>query len=92
MYQRCVESSEFESVHKSTWPDYDESLLVDDLVEIPVQVNGKLRASVRVSREVSGDKERLLEVVLLNVRVKKWLKGKEYKVIFVPGRLVNFVL
>ncbi len=81
------------SVHQQEWPEYDESLLVEEEVEIPVQINGKLRARIRIQNSESRIQERVEELALADERVKKWTEGKEIKkVIFVPGKLLNLVV
>jgi leucyl-tRNA synthetase len=72
------------------WPQYDPSFLVEDTVEIPVQVNGKLRGHVTVPAEYS--REELEAAALACEKAKPFLEGKTVrKVIVVPGRLVNLV-
>jgi leucyl-tRNA synthetase len=71
------------------WPTYDPALLVDDELEIPVQVNGKIRARIRVAASAGT------EVVESAAReaVAAQLDGKEIKKrVVVPGKLVNFVV
>ncbi|PTI67760.1 leucine--tRNA ligase [Staphylococcus succinus] len=79
-----------ETITYQPWPSYDESLLVDDEVEIVVQVNGKVRAKIKVSRDVS--KEDMQQIALDNDIIKGEIEGKEIKkVIAVPQKLVNIV-
>ncbi|MCC1313348.1 leucine--tRNA ligase [Staphylococcus aureus] len=79
-----------ESITYQPWPTYDEALLVDDEVEIVVQVNGKLRAKIKIAKDTS--KEEMQEIVLSNDNVKASIEGKDImKVIAVPQKLVNIV-
>ncbi|MCQ1288915.1 leucine--tRNA ligase [Staphylococcus aureus] len=79
-----------ESITYQPWPTYDESLLVDDEVEIVVQVNGKLRAKIKIAKDTS--KEEMQEIALSNDNVKASIEGKDImKVIAVPQKLVNIV-
>lgn len=72
------------------WPTYNESLLVDDEVEIVVQVNGKLRAKIEIPKDLS--KEEMQDLALANDNVKMSIEGKEIKkIIAVPQKLVNIV-
>lgn len=72
------------------WPTFDESLLVDDEVEIVVQVNGKVRAKINIPKDLS--KEEMQDLALSNDNVKMSIEGKEVKkVIAVPQKLVNIV-
>ncbi|KRL03135.1 leucyl-tRNA synthetase [Liquorilactobacillus capillatus DSM 19910] len=73
------------------WPSFDVSKLVEDKVEIVVQVNGKVKQHLEVSKQVS--KEELEQRVLSDEKVKSDIGEKEIKrVIAVPGKLVNIVV
>ncbi len=73
------------------WPAFDPALVVDDVLSYAVQVNGKLRAEVRVPAE-SGEAE-VRAAAEAEEKVKAHLAGKQVrKVVFVPGRLINFVV
>ncbi|MBD1408048.1 leucine--tRNA ligase [Staphylococcus aureus] len=79
-----------ESITYQPWSTYDEALLVDDEVEIVVQVNGKLRAKIKIAKDTS--KEEMQEIALSNDNVKASIEGKDImKVIAVPQKLVNIV-
>jgi leucyl-tRNA synthetase len=82
-----------ESVHVQPWPKYDENFLVKDTVTVVVQVNGKMRDSIEVQNSKSTDKNLIIDKVKKLEKVAKHLEGKEVKnTIFVPGKLVNFVV
>ena len=73
------------------WPKADPSALVRDVIEIVVQVNGKLRA--RVSVPSTASEQQLRELVLTDENVQRYVVGKTLKkVIVVPGKLVNIVV
>ncbi|MCT4592538.1 MAG: leucine--tRNA ligase [Candidatus Gracilibacteria bacterium] len=73
------------------WPIYDEVLTQDDEVIVAVQVNGKLRGDVRVSKDAG--KEEVFSLARENENVKKYIEGKQIiKEIFVPVKIVNFVV
>ncbi len=75
----------------SPWPTYDESKCVDDVVEIPVQVNGKLRGKITVSK--SAEKDEIIKLAKDEPNVKSNIEGKTVvKEIFVPGKMVNIVV
>ena len=74
-------------VYQQKWPEYDEAKTVEDVIEIPVQVNGKMRGTVSVSREAS--KEEVLSKAKELVADK--LTGNLIKEIYVPGKIVNLV-
>ena len=76
---------------QTPWPEPDPALLVEDTVTLPVQVNGKLRATLDVPKDAS--KDTLEELALANDNVQRAIDGKSIrKVIVVPGRVVNLVV
>ena len=75
----------------ASWPSYDPAMLEEDEVDLPVQVNGKLRATVRVGRGASRDA--VQEAALRDENVRRHLEGAAIrKVIHVPDRLINLVV
>lgn len=79
-----------ESISYEAWPVFDENMLVEDEVEIVVQVMGKVRAKINVSKDIS--KIELEKIALANEHIQDWITGKTVrKVIVVPGKLVNIV-
>ncbi|MEL6860839.1 MAG: leucine--tRNA ligase [Pseudomonadota bacterium] len=75
----------------ATWPDVDESLLVEDSVTMPIQVNGKRRAEISVSKTASKDD--IEATALAEPSLQSFIDGKAIKkVIVVPGRIVNIVV
>ncbi|HQZ64799.1 MAG TPA: leucine--tRNA ligase [Planctomycetaceae bacterium] len=73
------------------WPTYDPALLVEDTIEVPVQVNGKIRSKIIVSAD--SDAKALEAAARGDDAVQKYLDGKTVvKVVAVPGRMVNFVV
>jgi len=82
-----------DSIAYIEWPEYNEDYLVSDTQLYPIQVNGKVRADIEVSREKAEDKEFVLSKAKEEENVQKYLeKGKLVKEIFVPGRIVNLVV
>jgi leucyl-tRNA synthetase len=80
-----------ESVSKSVWPKYDESLTVDNESTIVVQVNGKIRDKFNAAAGTS--KEELEKTARALPNVQKWIEGQTVvKVVAVPGKLVNIVV
>jgi leucyl-tRNA synthetase len=79
------------SLAYAPWPAFDPALLVEDTLEMPVQVNGKLRDVIRVS--VSATNPEVEAAARSSEKVKAFLDGKAVKkVIVVPKKLVNFVV
>lgn len=80
-----------ESLAYESWPAFDETMLIEESVEIPVQVNGKLRAKIHVAS--GADRRALQSAAEADKTVLQHLEGKSVvKVIAVPGRMVNFVV
>jgi leucyl-tRNA synthetase len=71
------------------WPQVDAAALEQTEIELMIQVNGKLRGSIKVAKE--ADKATIEATALSNENVKKFLEGAPKKVIIVPGKLVNIV-
>ena len=78
------------NVEDTAWPVADESALVLDEIEIPVQVNGKVRAVIKVSAEANQDE--VAEVAKANAEVQKYLTGNIVKVIYVPKKILNIIV
>ena len=73
------------SVHLEKWPEYDVKLIKTDQEIIVVQVDGKVRDKMANGPDVE-------QLVLASDNVKKYLKGSKYRVIFIPGKIINFVI
>jgi len=72
------------------WPPFDRELAAEDELEMPVQVNGKLRARIRVA--VNAGEEEILARAQAEEKVVQHLTGKEIiKVVIVPQKLINIV-
>ena len=81
----------FAPLYETPWPEYDEAKTVESVVTIAVQVNGKLRATLNVDKNIS--KEELLEIAKKEENVLKFIEGHEIvKEIVIPGRIVNLVI
>jgi leucyl-tRNA synthetase len=80
-----------DSLPYASWPKFDPALLIEDTLEIPVQVNGKLRDVIRVP--ATATPAELEAIALANDKVKPFLDGKTIKkIIVVPKKLVNIVV
>ncbi|MEM9100435.1 MAG: leucine--tRNA ligase, partial [Pseudomonadota bacterium] len=76
---------------ETAWPEAEPELLSDDVITLPVQVNGKKRAEISVPSEAA--KEAIEEMALTDAAVQRFMEGKlPKKVIVVPGRIVNVVV
>jgi leucyl-tRNA synthetase len=82
-----------DAILDQAWPGYDERAMEEDTVEIPVQVNGKLRARITVSADVATDPGALKEAALANERIQQVIAGKDVvKAIPIPGKMVSLVV
>jgi leucyl-tRNA synthetase len=80
-----------QSLARHPWPKYDDGKLAETSIEVPVQVNGKLRDKVTVPAD--ADEQTVLETAERAERVRPWIDGKTIvKRLYVPGKLVNFVV
>ncbi|WP_297335179.1 leucine--tRNA ligase [Algoriphagus sp.] len=79
------------SITTARFPEFKEEYLVESNFEYPVMINGKMRAKLNLSLELS--KEEIEKTALSDANVQKWLEGKApKKVIVVPGKIVNLVV
>jgi leucyl-tRNA synthetase len=79
------------SVHRDSWPKWDEAYLRQDTVTVAVQVNGKLRGEIDIAADTP--EEDVIAVAQANEKVKAHLEGKQIvKTIYVPGKIVNLVV
>jgi leucyl-tRNA synthetase len=80
-----------QSIGAAPWPAHDEALCVDDTIEVPLQVNGKVRGRVVLARDATEDDARA--AALADRGVQSSLGGKQVvKVIYVAGRVLNLVV
>ena len=84
----AAELAEKHSIDLSVWPAYDASKLIAETVTIAVQVNGKVRASIKLSPNASEDEA----LDAARAAAGKWLDAGEKKAIYIPGKIVSFVV
>ena len=81
------------SIHQQSWPKFDNKLLEEDEIAIPVQINGKVRDIFVIEKDIINDKEVVEKRAMMSQRVKKFLEGKNIKkTIYVPAKIINFVI
>ena len=78
-----------ENIENEKWPVADEKAMVLNEIEIPVQINGKMRGLVKVSTDITQDE--LVEVVKASEEISKHLTGNIVKVIYVPKKILNII-
>ncbi|MDR2778442.1 MAG: leucine--tRNA ligase [Rickettsiales bacterium] len=87
----CSELLEKIGIDDCNWPQYDEKLLQDSTVTIAIQVNGKLRSTIEIQRDL--DEKEIENLSKNDPKIKKYLEGKIIKkIIVVPNRIVNILL
>ena len=65
---------------------------VEEEIIIPVQVDGKVRTTIKISHDKIKDQKSVEKIAGAEEKVKKYLAGKKYKTIYVPGKILNFIL
>ena len=86
------EKAGFEDIiARAEWPSYDENKTVDDEIEIPVQINGKLKAVLKFAKDI--DKDAAINAAKTDEKIAPLIDKKTIvKEIFVPGKMINFVI
>lgn len=84
------QAGESESIHTSTYPEFDPSLAKDDVVTIGVQINGKMRGSITIATEASETEA--IAAAQSEANVAKYLDGEIKKIVYVPGRILNIIV
>jgi leucyl-tRNA synthetase len=82
---------EKKSIHLSKWPDVNKEPIDEEEIIIPVQVNGKLRSTISIKYQELSIKNRVEKLAIKDEKVKKYLEGKKYQVIYIPNKILNFV-
>ncbi|MEZ0536516.1 leucine--tRNA ligase [Caldicellulosiruptoraceae bacterium PP1] len=78
-------------IHEQKWPEYDEEKIVDNVIEIPVQINGKVRDTVKIN--VDASEEEVKKIVFESDAVRRNVEGKKIvKEIYVPKKIYNIVV
>ena len=81
------------SVHQQKWPTYDSGKLEEKMTTIIVQINGKTRGKIDIESDKVNVKDAVILAAKREEKVKKYLSGQKIKkVVFLPGRLINFVI
>ena len=80
-----------ETITYQPFPTFEEKYLVDDEIEVPVQINGKVKARINVAAD--ADQDAVFEVALADAKIAELTNAKNVvKKIYVPGRMVNLVV
>lgn len=78
-------------IHQGAWPSFDKEKTKVDTIDLPIQVSGKMRGTIKISAQAS--QEEAVEAVKQTDIYEKFIEGKDLvKLIFVPGKIMNFVV
>lgn len=90
LFELMGESS---SIHKSAWPSYDEDAMSEDTVVVAVQVNGRLRDTLSLSKDIVNDEKQVEKLARESQKVAGHLVDvKIVKTIYIEGKVLNFVV
>jgi leucyl-tRNA synthetase len=79
------------TIHKDTWPRWDEDLIKEEMITLAIQINGKVRGEITVAADIAN--EEAITKAKSDTKIAEYLSGKEIKkAIYVPGRLVSLVV
>ena len=84
------ERMNFGSIENAKFPVADENALILNEIEMPVQINGKVRGTIKIS--VDETSENALEIVKANSDINKYITGEVVKVIYVPKKIINIIV
>lgn len=88
IYERIGEK---DTIANTKWPEYDENKTIEDKIEIPVQINGKLKATISINRD--ADQDEVKQAVNANETIKNAIAGKNVvKEIYVKNKIYNIVV
>jgi leucyl-tRNA synthetase len=80
------------SVHQQDWPKYEPKLIKEEKTTVIIQINGKLRSQIQLETTQVKNQEKVQGLAEKQENVIKYLQGKKVKkVVFIPGRIINFV-
>lgn len=79
------------SIHKHSWPKFNEKMITNETLTIIIQIDGRFRSYLTIDSEQSGNQKEIEKIAINDPKIIKWLEGKEYNTIFVPGKIINFV-
>ena len=78
------------TIANEEWPTYDKSALVQDEIDLPVQILGKMRGTIKAN--VKASQEEVVKSALANAEIAKFITGDIKKIIYVPGRILNLIV
>ena len=83
---------EKDSIHQQSWPKFDKVYLEEEEVSVAVQINGKVRETLLIGKDILNNKEVVEKMALESTKVQKFLEGKSVKrTVYVPGKVLSLV-
>ncbi len=81
------------SIHQQSWPKFDNKYLEEEELTIVVQVNGKIRETLLIQKDIKKDREEVENLAKNSEKIKKFLNGKPVKKsVYIEGKIINFVV
>ncbi|TSC86354.1 MAG: leucyl-tRNA synthetase [Microgenomates group bacterium Gr01-1014_7] len=81
------------SIHKESWPKFDNKYLEEEEISIPVQVDGKVRDILLIQKDIIDNREVVEKIAMESQKVQKFLQGKSVKkTVYIPGKIISFVV
>jgi leucyl-tRNA synthetase len=80
------------SVHHEPWPEHNPELMREDTVEIVIQVNGKVRERISLPADLADKQDQVEQRARKSPKIKKYLTKEVRKTVFLPGKIINFVV
>jgi leucyl-tRNA synthetase len=77
------------SITKTQWPKFDENLIIENKINLPIQINGKLKHVILVDRNATKDE--IIQLVLNEQKITQLINGKYSKIIYIPGKIINII-
>ena len=79
------------SVHLSSWPKWNKKKIIDEMIKIAIQVNGKVRTELMISKDMT--EKSIKNMALIDKNIITWIENKEVKrIIYIPNRVINIVV
>ena len=93
LWSQLKSETDSESVHAAAWPVWDENILVEETIVVAIAINGKVRGEVCIDSHLRGNDVEVIKMAKENQKIKPWIDGKILiKEIYIPGKMVNFVI
>jgi len=83
----------FDSIHQQSWPKFDNQYLEEEEVNIVVQINGKVRETLKIQKDIVSDSKVVEKMAIESLKVQRSLNGvSPKKIIYIPGKIISIVV